>query len=150
IEAAGFSAAVISDVPVGNGNLTEVNATLNVSAATETVEVSSTADAFLTQVSANVTRSSNSRDIKVITKSGGHQLSTPRLREYFPETLLWQPSVETDKQGRAQINFKLADNITTWKLAVIGSTEDGRIGSTETDIKAFQPFFVEHEPPRVL
>ena len=63
---------------------------------------------------------------------------------------MWQPAIETDKQGRAQINFKLADNITTWKLAVIGSTEDGRIGSIETDIKAFQPFFVEHEPPRVL
>jgi uncharacterized protein YfaS (alpha-2-macroglobulin family) len=72
------------------------------------------------------------------------------LREYFPETLLWQPSIETDKQGRAKIKFKLADNITTWKMVVIGSTEDGRIGTTEKEIKAFQPFFVEHDPPRVL
>jgi len=87
---------------------------------------------------------------KIVTKSGTQQVSTPRLREYFPETLLWQPSIETDKQGRAQINFKLADNITTWKLLVIGSTEDGRIGTTEKEIKAFQPFFVEHDPPRVL
>ena len=55
-------------------------------------------------------------------------MSTPRLRQYF-ETLLWQPSIETDKQGRAQINFKLADNITTWNLLVIGSTEDGRINN---------------------
>src|SRR5262245_35168789 len=35
-------------------------------------------------------------------------------------------------------------------MAVIGSTEDGLIGTTETEIKAFQPFFIEHDPPRVL
>ena len=79
-----------------------------------------------------------------------HQLSTPRLREYFPETLVWQPSLETDKQGRAQLKFKLADNITTWKMSVIGSTEDGQIGTVEKEIKSFQPFFVEHDPPRIL
>lgn len=64
--------------------------------------------------------------------------------------MLWQPLLETDKQGRAQLNFKLADNITSWKMAVIGSTEDGQIGIVEKEIKAFQPFFVEHDPPRVL
>jgi hypothetical protein len=35
-------------------------------------------------------------------------------------------------------------------MSVIGSTEDGEIGTAETEIKAFQPFFVEHDPPRVL
>jgi len=88
--------------------------------------------------------------VNIVTRSGGNQLSTPRLREYFPETLLWQPSLETDKQGRAQLNFKLADNITTWKMSVIGSTEDGQVGVVEKEIKSFQPFFVEHDPPRVL
>jgi hypothetical protein len=151
IEANGFYTTVFTDVPVGNGNLTELNAELKVAATVETVEVSAGSPSFVTEASVNASRSTFDRRTKVIGKAGGSQeLSTPRLREYFPETLLWQPSVETDKQGRAQINFKLADNITTWKLAVIGSTEDGRIGSTETDIKAFQPFFVEHEPPRVL
>ena len=48
------------------------------------------------------------------------------------------------------MKFKLADNITTWKMSVIGSTEDGRIGIAEREIKAFQPFFVDHDPPRVL
>ncbi|MGB7921899.1 MAG: MG2 domain-containing protein [Pyrinomonadaceae bacterium] len=77
-------------------------------------------------------------------------ISTPRLREYFPETLVWQPALETDTSGRARLNFKLADNITTWKMSVIGSTLDGEIGTAETEFRAFQPFFVEHDPPRVL
>lgn len=78
------------------------------------------------------------------------QISTPRVREYFPETLLWQPALETGADGRAQFSFKLADNITTWKLSVIGSTVDGRIGVAGSELRAFQPFFVEHDPPRVL
>ena len=86
-----------------------------------------------------------------VTKSGGaQQSSTPRLREYFPETLVWQPALETDKQGRAQLKFKLADNITTWKMSVIGSTEDGQIGTVEKEIKAFQPFFVEPREHEII
>jgi len=150
VEAPGFSATVFTDVPVRDSNLTEVDVVLQVAPSVETVEVSSGSQSFATESSVSASRSVLPMKMTAIGKSGGSQVSTPRLREYFPETLLWQPSVETDKQGRAQLNFKLADNITTWKLAVIGSTEDGRMGSTETEIKAFQPFFVEHEPPRVL
>lgn len=76
-------------------------------------------------------------------------LSTPRIRGFFPETLLSQPALTTDKQGRAQLDFKLTDNITTWKI-VSGSTEEGKTGKAETQIRAFQPFFAELDPPRVL
>jgi hypothetical protein len=78
------------------------------------------------------------------------QTGTPRLRENFSETLIWQPSLETDVRGRAALAFKLADNITTWKMAVVGSTTSGEIGIVEKEFIAFQPFFVEHDPPRVL
>src|SRR5262249_45524307 len=67
-----------------------------------------------------------------------------------PETLLWQPQIETDKRGRARLKFKLADNITTWKVSVVGSTVDGEIGVAEKEFAAFQPFFAEHDPPKVL
>src|SRR5437867_8791897 len=35
-------------------------------------------------------------------------------------------------------------------MAVVASTIDGRIGVTEKEILAFQPFFLEHDPPRIL
>lgn len=145
-DATGFSRSVLTQVLVRSNNIVEVNATLQPGAVTETVTVSAGAETVMATESASVSSSKKT----IATKSGSQQVSTPRLREYFPETLLWQPSVETDKEGRAQVSFKLADNITTWKLMVIGSTEDGRIGTTEKEIKAFQPFFVEHDPPRVL
>jgi hypothetical protein len=75
---------------------------------------------------------------------------TPRLRQYFPETLLWQPSVETDPNGRARISWKFADNLTTWKISLIASTLDGRLATVDKEVKSFQPFFVEHDPPKVL
>ena len=76
--------------------------------------------------------------------------STPRLRQYFPETLLWSPEVITDKNGKAELKFKMADNITTWKLYTIASTKSGKIGVVEKEVQAFQPFFVDLEPPKFL
>ena len=151
--APGFTLTVIEQVIVRSNNITEVNASLSPGTVTETVTVTSSGGSPMQTQSASMVSSGKKigTDLRrVVTRSGSQQISTPRLREYFPETLLWQPSLETDKQGRAQLNFKLADNITTWKMVVIGSTEDGRIGTTEKEIKAFQPFFVEHDPPRVL
>lgn len=160
-EARGFMPTVITNVLVRSSNIVEINVAMRVAAATETVQVTSSAPMMQT-TQASVSQSvvelpvggrnfTLLRSGRVITKPGGtQQSSTPRLREYFPETLVWQPSLETDKQGRAQLKFKLADNITTWKMSVIGSTEDGQIGTVEKEITAFQPFFVEHDPPRVL
>lgn len=151
IEATGFATTVITNVQVQVASYTKVNAELQPGEVTESVMVTA-GGAPLNMTSASVAYSVRQSRMQVITKSGSSSadISTPRLREYFPETLVWQPSIETDGRGRAEFKFKLADNITTWKMAVIGSTEDGRIGTAETEFKAFQPFFVEHDPPRVL
>jgi A-macroglobulin TED domain/Alpha-2-macroglobulin family/Carboxypeptidase regulatory-like domain/MG2 domain/A-macroglobulin receptor binding domain/Macroglobulin domain MG3/Alpha-2-macroglobulin bait region domain len=164
VQSPGFMVSVVTNVVVETSNLTTVNFELKPGATTETVTVTAGATETQTQ-SSNFSATQvqelplNGRQLSSLTQLKGGvlnlvtkpgQASTPRLREYFPETLLWQPSLETDGKGRAQISFKLADNITTWKIAVIGSTEDGQIGVAEKEIKAFQPFFVEHDPPRVL
>jgi len=156
VDSMAFKRTIITNVPVRSSSVTQLNFTLEVSGVTETVTVTAGA----AQGTVNMTTAEivelpiNGRVLSLMKVAPGvatgSPLSTPRLREYFPETLVWQPSLETDKAGRAQLNFKLADNITTWKMSVIGSTEDGQIGTVEREIKAFQPFFVEHDPPRIL
>lgn len=150
-DAPGFKACVISEVHVRSSNLTRLDTSLDVGTVSETVTVSAENSFMIegtnSQMSMTVVKAEFGRTAGAMIQP---QISTPRLREYFPETLVWQPSLETDKQGRAQLKFKLADNITTWKMSVIGSTEDGQIGTVEKEIKAFQPFFVELDPPRVL
>jgi hypothetical protein len=165
--ASGFSDTVVTDVLVSNSNILTLDLTLQPGPGMGVVEVTSTSEPTLntsdsalsfrqiTELPLNGKKVSNLLALRrgavnVVTKSGLSQDSTPRLREYFPETLLWQPLLETDAQGRAELRFKLADNITTWKLAVIGSTMNGEIGMAEKEILAFQPFFIEHDPPRIL
>jgi hypothetical protein len=151
-ESPGFQIYLVDNVPVRSSNITRVDGTLQVGGVTASVEVTGSRGTMLNTTSATVGNVVSNRFSAEYGKAAGAvvQISTPRLREYFPETLVWQPLLETDAQGHARINFKLADNITTWKMAVIGSTTDGEVGVVEKEIRAFQPFFVEHDPPRVL
>jgi hypothetical protein len=73
-----------------------------------------------------------------------------RVREWFPETLLWRPELVTDDQGRVRIEVPLADSITTWRIIASAITADGRLGATQAGLRVFQPFFVEPNLPVAL
>ena len=141
----GFRESVETNVPVRSSTVTALNIILGVGEQNQTVTV--TESVPLVETTA-VSLSAVVPGTKV--RPAPTQAMTPRLREYFPETLLWQPELLTDSQGRARLKFPLADNITTWKLSAIASTESGETGTVEKDIRAFQPFFVEHDPPKFL
>lgn len=150
IEAAmGFMGYRRENIEVRSMNLVEMEIYLSVAGATAMVSVTASAELDHSNMSAT--------SIKTTYSSGGKiafpypdQTSTPRLREYFPETLLWKPEVITDKKGRAELSFKMADNITTWKMYSIASTKKGKVGIAEKEITAFQPFFVDLDPPKFL
>ena len=178
-QGSGFKDSVVSSVPVTANSTTNVDIVLSVGGASAIVDVSAesptidtTNNSTLNSVNINQTQINElpingrqmsqlyllSPGIQAVTKSGAivkdddttNQKSTPKLREYFPETLFWSPELLTDKDGKATLNFKMADNITTWKLYTIASTKDGKIGAAEKEISVFQPFFVDLDPPRFL
>jgi hypothetical protein len=74
----------------------------------------------------------------------------PRVRRFFPETLLWQPQVITDEMGRAGIEVPLADSITAWKMNIDAVSAGGRLGNSTVDIRVFQDFFVDLDLPVAL
>ena len=163
VDFAGFKSSVTDGVTILSAVISKLDFKLEVGATNDTVQISAATEQFQTESSekSNTIFSRQISDlplngknllplVKLNPVASQNEISTPRLREYFPETLLWQPNIETDKQGRAQLKFKLADNITTWKLSLIGSTVDGQIGTVEKDIRAFQPFFAELDPPKIL
>ena len=158
VTAPNFNPTAIMDVRVQSSTLATVNLTLDAGGVSEVVTVTATDNKIQTNLSMQsstlLPKGSNFSSLLKM-KEGAQPaprppIQTPRLRKDFPETLYWQPAVETDRQGRTSLRFKLADNITTWKMSIIGSTETGELGTTEQEIRAFQPFFVEHDPPRVL
>ncbi len=71
----------------------------------------------------------------------------PRIRRYFPETLLFEPSLITDERGRATLPLKWADSITKWRLVASASSKRGLLGSKTEGITVFQDFFVDIDLP---
>lgn len=74
----------------------------------------------------------------------------PRLRQFFPETLYWNPEALTDEQGRAELEIPIADSITTWRLTALASSQDGRLGFATQGMRVFQDFFVDIDLPLSL
>ncbi len=172
IDASGFKSSVYAGIQVRSQNLVEMNVTLDVGNISEVVSVSAES-ATLDTSSSSISSTITSERIETLPKgtsfssllklnpgitakentdqySSQQEYSTPRLREYFPETLVWNPELMTDKNGKAELKFKLADNITTWKLYTVASTKNGKIGIVEKEIQAFQTFFVDLDPPKFL
>ena len=73
-----------------------------------------------------------------------------RVRDWFPETLLWKPELITDDDGKVEIEIDLADSITTWRLNASAVSADGSLGASTDSIRVFQPFFVDLNLPVAL
>ena len=82
-------------------------------------------------------------------KSGGPGGAAPamRIREYFPETMLWQPALITDENGVAVLPVSFADSITTWRLTASASSKGGLLGGITAPLRVFQDFFVDLDLP---
>jgi hypothetical protein len=150
-----FVTNTVLQVPVQPGDTTRVNFSLRVGASTETVEVS--AEAIMLQTTSTELAVTSRSLFGLAGKAKPETaalmekpLFTPKLRKYFPETLVWRPEVITDQNGHARIRFPMGDTITAWKMSVIASTVAGQIGVAEKELRSFQPFFVESDPPKVL
>jgi hypothetical protein len=73
-----------------------------------------------------------------------------RVRESFPETMLWRPAVLTDAHGDATLEVDMADSITTWRLLAQAVDASGHLGAGETRVRVFQDFFVDLDLPPAI
>ncbi|MGE5464104.1 MAG: Ig-like domain-containing protein, partial [Syntrophothermus sp.] len=81
---------------------------------------------------------------------GGGGGEVPFIREKFPDTAYWNPSLVTNPDGHGQVTMTLPDSLTTWQVDVRGLTVDTRVGETNTQIVATQPLLVRPVTPRFL
>ncbi len=73
-----------------------------------------------------------------------------RIREYFPETMYWNPALITDERGMAELTVPMADSITTWRLSMTANSARGQLGSATAPLRVFQDFFVDIDLPVAL
>jgi len=94
----------------------------------------------------------NGRNFKQLEALDKDQESSPdvHVRSYFPEALYINPEIITDRDGNASICIPMADNITTWRMAMLASTQHGALGTATSSMKVFQDFFVDLDLPVTL
>lgn len=69
-----------------------------------------------------------------------------RVRQFFPETWLWT-ELFTNESGQASLTVRAPDSITTWVLRAIALSREKGLGLAESNIRAFQPFFLQPDLP---
>lgn len=83
----------------------------------------------------------------VATNAGAGEAPITKVRDFFPETMLWQPALITDDKGVADLAVNFADSITTWRLSASANARSGALGGATVPLKVFQDFFVDIDLP---
>jgi uncharacterized protein YfaS (alpha-2-macroglobulin family) len=78
------------------------------------------------------------------------QYAEPTIRKDFKDTTFWQPDIVTGADGKASVEVKLPDNLTTWRATVRGVTADTRVGSAIAKVIARKNLILRLETPRFL
>ena len=73
-----------------------------------------------------------------------------RVRQFFPETLLAEPALITDANGKATLKVPMADSITSWRITALANSLQGGLGSATGNLRCFQDFFIDIDLPVAL
>ena len=77
-------------------------------------------------------------------------LAEPTIRKEFKDTAFWQPDLVTGADGKVTVQFKLPDNLTTWRATARAVTADTRVGSAVQKVIARKDVIMRLEMPRFL
>jgi alpha-2-macroglobulin len=72
------------------------------------------------------------------------------VRSNFDALALFQPTVVTDAAGRASVDVTVPDNLTRYRVMVVGVSGNERFGTAESNITARLPLAVRPSAPRFL
>ena len=89
------------------------------------------------------------RDLAPAAKGGGGgEDGESFIRTNFADTAFWDPVVRTGKDGRARVEVKLPDNLTTWRMQARGITAETLVGRTDVDVLSTLDLLVRPVLPR--
>ncbi len=71
-----------------------------------------------------------------------------QVRSDFRSTILWQPDVITDKDGKAVVKVKFPDSLTRWRATARVATEGNQFGIASATARTKQPLIVRLQAPR--
>jgi alpha-2-macroglobulin len=71
-----------------------------------------------------------------------------QVRSDFRSTVLWQPDVVTDRDGKATVRVKYPDSLTSWKATARVVTAHNQFGLASAGVRTHQPLIVRLQAPR--
>ncbi|MDR0870903.1 MAG: alpha-2-macroglobulin [Planctomycetaceae bacterium] len=72
------------------------------------------------------------------------------VRKNFADTALWVGALETDKDGKANIELTMPESLTTWKINVWSMAAGTRVGQGSTEIITRKNLIIRMQTPRFL
>lgn len=78
---------------------------------------------------------------------GGGGGYNPEFRSDFRLTAVWEPTVVTDSAGKAEVRFKLPENLTTFRVMATAIDKSTRCGKAETEIVLTKPLILKRSAP---
>ena len=75
-------------------------------------------------------------------------MGEPRVRKEFLKLAYYNPALLTDPNGKASFQFKLPDNLTTWRIMVVAVGQEDLFGYGEEKLLVSQPFILRAVLPR--
>jgi hypothetical protein len=81
---------------------------------------------------------------------GGADAGTGTLRKDFRVLAFWLGSVTTDAQGRAAVDVKLPESLTTYRIMAVAADRASRFGSGDSEVRINKPLTLKPTFPRFL
>ncbi|MEY2429180.1 MAG: alpha-2-macroglobulin, partial [Verrucomicrobiota bacterium] len=71
-----------------------------------------------------------------------------QVRTDFRSTILWQPDLTTDEEGKATVKIKYPDSLTGWKATARVVSQANQFGIADATTRTKQPLIVRLQAPR--
>jgi uncharacterized protein YfaS (alpha-2-macroglobulin family) len=81
---------------------------------------------------------------------GGADAGAGTLRRDFRVLAFWLGSVVTDANGRAQIDVKLPESLTTYRIMAVAADRSSRFGAGDAEVRTNKPLTMKPSFPRFL
>ncbi len=81
---------------------------------------------------------------------GGAEQSAGTMRKDFRVLAFWIGSVATGKDGRANVDVKLPESLTTYRIMAVAGDKASRFGGGESEIRINKPVMLRAAFPRFL
>ena len=90
---------------------------------------------------------------KAMPKNGGKGdglVEPDFIREFFPDTCYFNPSIITDNDGRAKVVTKMPDSLTTWRATARAASKKTEVGQNTHEVIVTKDLLVRLITPRFM